>query len=67
MNRFRFLFAVLTLLLLPQLACSDELRPGYLEMRQTSPDAYNLLFKIPARGGICGSRSTSNCPKARKM
>ena len=51
MNRFRFLFAVLTLLLLPQLACSDELRPGYLEMRQTSPDAYNLLFKIPARGG----------------
>jgi hydrogenase/urease accessory protein HupE len=50
MNRFRFLFAVLTVLLLPQLACSDELRPGYLEMRQTSPVTYNLLFKIPARG-----------------
>ena len=49
MNRFRFLFAVLTVLL-PQPAFSDELRPGYLEMRQTSPDAYNLLFKIPARG-----------------
>jgi len=48
MNRFRFLFAVLTLL--PQPAFPDELRPGYLEMRQTSPDAYNLLFKIPARG-----------------
>jgi hydrogenase/urease accessory protein HupE len=29
---------------------SDELRPGYLEMRQTSPGGYNLLFKIPARG-----------------
>jgi len=49
MNRLRFLFAVL-MVLLPQLAFSDELRPGYLEMRQTSPDAYNLLFKIPARG-----------------
>src|SRR5829696_1535576 len=49
MSSFRFLFAVL-LLLLPQPACSDELRPGYLEMRQTGPDTYNLLFKIPARG-----------------
>ena len=49
MNCFRFLLAVLTVLL-PQLAFSDELRPGYLEIRQTSPDAYNLLFKIPARG-----------------
>src|SRR6185369_18018598 len=49
MNRFRFLFAVLTVLL-PQLAFSDELRPGYLELRQTSPVAYQLLFKIPARG-----------------
>ena len=49
MNRFRLLFAVLTVLL-PQTACSDELRPGYLEMRQTSPGAYDLLFKIPARG-----------------
>ena len=49
MNCFRFFLAVLTVLL-PQLAFSDELRPGYLEMRQTSPGAYNLLFKIPARG-----------------
>ena len=49
MNRFRFLFAVLAALL-AQPTLSDELRPGYLEMRQTSPGAYNLLFKIPARG-----------------
>jgi hydrogenase/urease accessory protein HupE len=49
MKRFRFLFAVLATLLASP-ALSDELRPGYLEMRQTSPDAYNLLFKIPARG-----------------
>src|SRR3982074_3137723 len=49
MNHFRLFFAVLAALL-AQPAISDELRPGYLEMRQTSPVAYNLLFKIPARG-----------------
>jgi hydrogenase/urease accessory protein HupE len=49
MNHFRLFFAVLAVLL-AQPAISDELRPGYLEMRQTSPGAYNLLFKIPARG-----------------
>jgi hydrogenase/urease accessory protein HupE len=31
-------------------AHADEIRPGYLEMRQTAPDSYSLLFKIPARG-----------------
>jgi hypothetical protein len=45
MNRFCFLFVVLVALLV-QPAVSDELRPGYLEMRQTSPGTYNLLFKI---------------------
>ena len=49
MNRFRSFFAVVAVLL-AQPALSDELRPGYLEVRQTSPDTYNLLFKIPARG-----------------
>jgi hydrogenase/urease accessory protein HupE len=49
MNRFRLFFAVLAVLL-AQPALSDELRPGYLEMRQTDPGAYNMLFKIPARG-----------------
>jgi hydrogenase/urease accessory protein HupE len=49
MNRFRFLCAALVALL-AQPALSDELRPGYLEMRQIGPGAYNLVFKIPARG-----------------
>jgi hydrogenase/urease accessory protein HupE len=35
---------------LAQPARSDELRPGYLELRQTASDTYSLLFKIPARG-----------------
>jgi hydrogenase/urease accessory protein HupE len=49
MNRYRVLFAVLAALLATP-ALSDELRPGYLEMRQTGPGAYDVLFKIPARG-----------------
>jgi hydrogenase/urease accessory protein HupE len=49
MNRFRFFFAFLAVLL-AQPAVSDELRPGYLEMRQIGPGAYNMLFKIPSRG-----------------
>jgi hydrogenase/urease accessory protein HupE len=31
-------------------AQSDEIRPGYLELRQMAPDTYSLLFKIPALG-----------------
>jgi hydrogenase/urease accessory protein HupE len=36
--------------LLGHSAQSDELRPGFLELRQTASDTYSLLFKIPARG-----------------
>jgi len=50
MRRLAFLLAVLSALLAPR-AHADEIRPGYLEMRQTAPDSYGLLFKIPARGG----------------
>ena len=49
MNCFRLFLAVVAVLL-AQTALSDELRPGYLEMRQTGLETYNLLFKIPARG-----------------
>jgi hydrogenase/urease accessory protein HupE len=49
MRCFLGCFAVLCLLL-AQPARADELRPGYLELRQTTPDSYSLLFKIPARG-----------------
>jgi hydrogenase/urease accessory protein HupE len=31
-------------------ALADELRPGYLELRQITSDTYHLLFKTPARG-----------------
>jgi len=49
MKRFFLLLAVFGALL-AQPARSDELRPGYLELRQISSAAYSLLFKIPARG-----------------
>jgi hydrogenase/urease accessory protein HupE len=62
MNRFRLFFAVVAALQAPP-AFSDELRPGYLEMRQTSPVTYNLLFKIPARGEDLRLAINVNLPK----
>jgi hypothetical protein len=29
---------------------AHEMRPAYLELRQTSPDTYNALWKVPGRG-----------------
>jgi hydrogenase/urease accessory protein HupE len=49
MKRLLLLFAVLGALL-ARPSHADELRPGYLELRQTATDSYDLLFKIPARG-----------------
>jgi hydrogenase/urease accessory protein HupE len=49
MRCFALLFVVLGALL-GNSAQSDEIRPGYLELRQTTADTYSLLFKIPAVG-----------------
>jgi hydrogenase/urease accessory protein HupE len=49
MKHFLGAFAILALLIV-QPARPDELRPGYLELRQIAPDIYSVLFKIPARG-----------------
>jgi hydrogenase/urease accessory protein HupE len=49
MKRLAILLGVLGMLF-AHCAQADEIRPGYLEMRQTASDTYNLLFKIPARG-----------------
>jgi hypothetical protein len=29
---------------------AHEVRPGYLELRQRSPETYDVLWKVPARG-----------------
>jgi hydrogenase/urease accessory protein HupE len=49
MRRLAILLGVLGALL-GHAAQSDEVRPGYLELRQTAPDSYSLLFKVPALG-----------------
>jgi hydrogenase/urease accessory protein HupE len=49
MRCLAILFGVLCALL-GHSAQSDEIRPGYLELRQTAGDNYSLLFKIPALG-----------------
>jgi hydrogenase/urease accessory protein HupE len=43
-------FVGLVSALLGYAAQADEIRPGYLELRQTASDTYSLLFKIPALG-----------------
>jgi hydrogenase/urease accessory protein HupE len=49
MIRLAILFSVFAMLL-GHPAQADELRPGYLELRQTTSDTYSMLFKIPALG-----------------
>jgi hydrogenase/urease accessory protein HupE len=49
MRIFAIVLGVLSVLFGPS-AQSDEIRPGYLELRQTTSDTYSLLFKIPALG-----------------
>ncbi|MEA2773371.1 MAG: hypothetical protein QOD93_6333, partial [Acetobacteraceae bacterium] len=43
MKRLFGLFVIVGITL-AQPARSDELRPGYLELRQTASDTYSLLF-----------------------
>jgi hydrogenase/urease accessory protein HupE len=33
------------------MAGAHEVRPAYLELRETAPDTYDILWKVPARGG----------------
>jgi hydrogenase/urease accessory protein HupE len=49
MRRFAVLFVVFAALH-GHPAQADELRPGYLQLRQTASDTYSMLFKVPARG-----------------
>jgi len=44
------MIAMSALLALAPAAVAHELRPGYLELRETEPDVFALLWKVPARG-----------------
>ena len=49
MRRLLMLLSLAGLLVAPA-ARAHEVRPGYLELRQTAADTYDLLFKVPALG-----------------
>jgi hypothetical protein len=44
--------AALLLLALSVSSEGDEIRPAYLQIRETAPEAYELLWKVPARPGM---------------
>lgn len=37
---------------LPQHALGHEVRPGYLELQQTAPENWSVLWKVPAQGDM---------------
>ncbi len=49
MKRTLIIFAVCSSSAL--IASAHEVRPAYLELRETAPDTYDILWKVPARGG----------------
>jgi len=48
----RLLAALGVLLALQAAALAHELRPGFLEVRETGPATYDIRFKVPARGDM---------------
>lgn len=50
MSNTRAAFLLLIVGLLPMLASAHEMRPGYLEIRESGPDTYDVLWKVPALG-----------------
>jgi len=52
MTLLRLAALVLAWLTLAGVARADDLRPGYLELTQTSPTAWKMVWKAPIRGGL---------------
>ena len=50
MRRLRPLICLLIVGLLPALSSAHEMRPGYLEIRETASDTYDVMWKVPALG-----------------
>jgi hydrogenase/urease accessory protein HupE len=48
----RVLYALVLLLALQGVSLAHELRPGFLEITQTGTEAYDVRFKVPARGDM---------------
>ncbi len=52
MTGFRPTLAVAATLLAATMAQAHEMRPAYLEIRETSPESFDVLWKVPARGAL---------------
>jgi hypothetical protein len=52
MSRALWLLAIVLMLGLGARAQAHELRPAYLELRQTGPETWDVLWKVPARGDL---------------
>ena len=52
MRRIALFVVALLVMGVVGLARAHEVRPGYLELRQTGPEIYDVLWKVPARGDL---------------
>jgi hydrogenase/urease accessory protein HupE len=48
----RLILAVVAILVVGPAAGAHEVRPGFLELRETAPDTYSVLWKHPAGGEV---------------
>jgi len=44
------LVLLVTLLLTPAILSAHEMRPAYLQITETAPEVYDIMWKVPARG-----------------
>ena len=52
MRRLALVLAVLVQAWVSLPATAHEMRPAYLDMRETGPDQFSVLWKVPARGDL---------------
>jgi hydrogenase/urease accessory protein HupE len=48
----RALFNLILLAVIAPTVCAHEVRPAYLELRQTGPETYDALWKVPGQGDL---------------
>ena len=68
MSAARSAFLTATLLLAAAASDAHEVRPGYLEIRQTGAETYDALWKVPARGEMrlgIHARLPASCEERR--
>lgn len=47
---FRLLWILFTSALLLNMSVADEIRPGYLELKESSQNLFSVVWKVPAKG-----------------